>query len=213
MLRLGTSAPVLAFNGRDGEWRAAVFAEGRKSAELRPVEQTRPQTSPSDLLFLFAPLKHARLDYMVQKAVEMGVGALKPVFTARTQASRVNLERMRANAIEAAEQCGILAVPAILPDEPFGSALKGIENDRLLVFCDENAPLTNPIRALEQVGNIPAKLAVIVGPEGGFTEEERALVLGHPNSVRVSLGPRVLRADTAAVAVLALIGATLGDWR
>jgi 16S rRNA (uracil1498-N3)-methyltransferase len=162
---------------------------------------------------VFAPLKHARLDYMVQKAVEMGVGALKPVFTARTQAARVNLERMRANAIEAAEQCGILTVPAVFDAEPLPVALKAMEDDRLVVFCDEDAPLTNPLRALEQVGNIPAKLAVIVGPEGGFTEEERALVLGHPNSVRVSLGPRVLRADTAAVAVLALVAATLGDWR
>jgi 16S rRNA (uracil1498-N3)-methyltransferase len=213
VLRLGAGDHVLVFNGRDGEWRAALSGEGRKRAELRPVEQTRPQTPLSDLLYLFAPLKHARLDYMVQKAVEMGAGALKPVFTARTQASRVNLERMRANAVEAAEQCGILAVPAVLDAEPLAPALRAIEDDRLVVFCDEDAPLTNPVRALEQVGNIPAKLAVIVGPEGGFTEEERALVLGHPNSVRVSLGPRVLRADTAAVAVLALVGATLGDWR
>jgi 16S rRNA (uracil1498-N3)-methyltransferase len=120
---------------------------------------------------------------------------------------------MRANVIEAAEQCGILTVPAVLQDEPLAPALGTLEADRLLVFCDEDAPVANPIRALEQGGNIRSKLAVIVGPEGGFTEEERALVLGHPNSVRVSLGPRVLRADTAAVAVLALIGATLGDWQ
>jgi 16S rRNA (uracil1498-N3)-methyltransferase len=212
VLRLRPGADVLVFNGRDGEWRASLSGEGRKSAELQAVEQTRPQTQPNDLLYLFAPLKHARLDYMVQKAVEMGVGTLKPVFTARTQASRVNLGRMRANAIEAAEQCGILAVPAVLPDEPLAAALRAMEHERLLVFCDENAPLANPVRALEQVGNIAAKLAVIIGPEGGFTEEERKLVLGHANSVRVSLGPRVLRADTAAVAVLALVGATLGDW-
>jgi 16S rRNA (uracil1498-N3)-methyltransferase len=213
VLRLGPGDHVLVFNGRDGEWRASLSGEGRKHAELLPLEQTRPQTQPNDLLYLFAPLKHARLDYMVQKAVEMGVGVLKPVFTARTQASRVNLARMRANAVEAAEQCGILAVPVVLPEERLGPALEALEDDRFLVFCDEDAPLTNPIRALEQVGNIPPKLAVIVGPEGGFTEEERALVLGHPNSVRVSLGPRVLRADTAAIAVLALVGATLGDWR
>jgi 16S rRNA (uracil1498-N3)-methyltransferase len=213
VLRLGVGDHVIAFNGRDGEWRAALSGEGRKNAELLAIEQTRSQTQLNDLLYLFAPLKHARLDYMVQKAVEMGVGALKPVFTARTQAARVNIDRMRANAVEAAEQCGILAVPAVLPAEPFRPALKALEDDRLVVFCDEDAPLTNPIRALEQVGNIPAKLAVVVGPEGGFTEEERALVLGHPNTVRVSLGPRVLRADTAAVAVLALVAATLGDWR
>jgi 16S rRNA (uracil1498-N3)-methyltransferase len=213
VLRLRAGDAVLVFNGGDGEWRAALSGEGRKSAHLEALEQTRPQTPPSDLLYLFAPLKHARLDYMVQKAVEMGAGALKPVFTARTQASRVNLERMRANAIEAAEQCGILAVPAVLPDEPFAAAIASLDDDRLLVFCDEDAPVANPLRALEGARNVPAKLAVVVGPEGGFTDEERALVLGHPNAVRVSLGPRVLRADTAAVAVLALVQSALGDWR
>jgi 16S rRNA (uracil1498-N3)-methyltransferase len=213
VLRLRAGKAVLVFNGRDGEWRAILSGEGRKSADLEAVEQTRPQTPPGDLLYLFAPLKHARLDYMVQKAVEMGAGALKPIFTARTQASRVNLERMRTNAVEAAEQCGILAVPAVLPDKPLAAALASLEGDRLVVFCDEDAPVANPIRALEGARNVAAKLAVIVGPEGGFTDEERALVLGHANVVRVSLGPRVLRADTAAVAVLALVQAALGDWR
>jgi len=204
---------VLVFNGRDGEWRAALAGEGRKSADLQVLEQTRPQTPPSDLLYLFAPLKHARLDYMVQKAVEMGAGALKPVFTARTQASRVNLERMRANVVEAAEQCGILALPAVLPDEPFAAAFRAIGGDHVVLFCDEDTPVSNPLQALDRARNIPAKLAVVVGPEGGFTDEERALVLGHPNAVRISLGPRVLRADTAAVAALALVQAALGDWR
>jgi 16S rRNA (uracil1498-N3)-methyltransferase len=213
VLRLKSGDQVLVFNGRDGEWRAAMAGEGRKSADLQVLEQTRPQTPPSDLLYLFAPLKHARLDYMVQKAVEMGAGALKPVFTARTQASRVNLERMRANVIEAAEQCGILALPAVLPDEPFAAAFRAIGRDHVVLFCDEDAPLSNPLQALDRARNIPAKLAVVVGPEGGFTDEERALVLGHPNAVRISLGPRVLRADTAAVAALALVQAALGDWR
>ena len=213
VLRLRAGDDVLVFNGRDGEWRAALSGEGRKSAGLEAFAQTRPQAPPSDLLYLFAPLKHARLDYMVQKAVEMGAGALKPVFTARTQASRVNLERMRANVVEAAEQCGILAVPAILPDEPFAAALAALEDDRLVVFCDEDAPVADPLRALEAARSAAAKLAVVVGPEGGFTDEERALVLGRPKAVRVSLGPRVLRADTAAVAVLALVQASLGDWR
>ncbi|HEX2726330.1 MAG TPA: RsmE family RNA methyltransferase, partial [Beijerinckiaceae bacterium] len=115
--------------------------------------------------------------------------------------------------VEAAEQCGILAVPEVLPEEDFGSAIKALEPDRLVVFCDEEAPVANPVRALEQVGNTAGKLGVVVGPEGGFTDEERALVLGRPNCVRVSLGPRILRADTAAVAVLAAVQATLGDWR
>ena len=212
VLRLRNGAAVLVFNGRDGEWRAALRGEGRKGAELEIAEQTRPQTPPADLLYLFAPLKHARLDYMVQKAVEMGAGALKPVFTARTQASRVNLERMRANVVEAAEQCGILAIPAVLPDEPLAAALAALEADRLVVFCDEEAPVADPVAALAAARDRAAKLAVVVGPEGGFTEEERALV-GRAACVRISLGPRVLRADTAAVAALALVQAVLGDWR
>jgi 16S rRNA (uracil1498-N3)-methyltransferase len=213
VLRLKAGDAVLVFNGRDGEWRAEIAVEGRKAAELTAVALTRAQTLPSDLLYLFAPLKHARLDYMVQKAVEMGAGALKPVFTRRTQASRVNLDRMRANAVEAAEQCGILSIPAVLPEEDFSKALAALEPDRLVIFADEDAPLSDPIVALQQVGAGAVKLAVLVGPEGGFTEEERALVLSHPRVVRLSLGPRILRADTAAVAGLTLVQAVLGDWR
>jgi 16S rRNA (uracil1498-N3)-methyltransferase len=198
---------------RDGEWRAEVAAEGRKAADLVCVERTRAQTEPLDLVYLFAPLKHARLDYMVQKAVEMGVGALGPVFTDRTQATRVNLERMRANAIEAAEQCGILSLPTVLAEQDFDKAVKALEPDRLLIFCDEDAPVANPVDALSRVRNNKAKFAVIVGPEGGFTDEERTLVAAREGCIRVSLGPRILRADTAAVAVLAVVQSTLGDWR
>jgi 16S rRNA (uracil1498-N3)-methyltransferase len=212
-LRLKSGASVLVFNGRDGEWRASLAEEGRNSARLVVEKQLRKQTAPADLLYLFAPLKHARLAYMVQKAVEMGASALKPVFTRRTQASRVNLERMRANVVEAAEQCGILAVPEVLPGEHFAPALGGLEPDRLLVFCDEEAPVANPISAASEVLRLPAKIAVMVGPEGGFTDDERALALRHPWVVRLSLGPRILRADTAAVAALAIVQAVLGDWR
>jgi 16S rRNA (uracil1498-N3)-methyltransferase len=213
VLRLRVGGDVLVFNGRDGEWRARLAAATRKTAELELLERTREQTEPLDLLYLFAPLKHARLDYVVQKAVEMGVGALKPIFTRHTQVTRVNRERMRANVVEAAEQCGILSLPAVLPEEDFRRALDGLDRDRMLIFCDENAPLGDPIEALRGARNITAKFAVIVGPEGGFTDEERTGVLGHPAVVRLSLGPRVLRADTAAVAVLALVQAVLGDWR
>jgi len=213
VLRLKPGGSVLVFNGRDGEWRATVAAEGRRDARLCLEEPTRPQTARPDLHLLFAPLKHARLDYMVQKAVEMGAGLLQPVITRRTQAARVNEERMRANAVEAAEQCGILAVPEICPPADLGRAVAGLEPDRLLVFCDENAPSAGPVDALAPYRNRPAKLAVAVGPEGGFTDEERALVAAHETTVRVSLGPRILRADTAAVAALALVQATLGDWR
>jgi 16S rRNA (uracil1498-N3)-methyltransferase len=213
VLRLKPGEKVLVFNGRDGEWRAELGQEGRKSADLRVEEQVRPQTAPGDLLYLFAPLKHARLDYMAQKAVEMGASALKPVFTRRTQASRVNLERMRANVVEAAEQCGVLCVPEVLADEDFARALGGLEADRLLVFCDEEAPVANPVEALSGLADRPGRLAVMVGPEGGFSEDERALALRHPRVARLSLGPRILRADTAAVASLAIVQSVLGDWR
>jgi 16S rRNA (uracil1498-N3)-methyltransferase len=154
---------------------------------------------------------------MVQKAVEMGAGALRPVFTRRTQSARVNLDRMRANVVEAAEQCGILTVPEVLPETDLDGALRSLEPDRRLVFCDEDAPVADPLKVLtaeaEPGGNSIPKLAVIVGPEGGFTDEERVRVAAHEKVVRVSLGPRILRADTAAVAALALVQASLGDWR
>lgn len=210
VLRLGAGATVLAFNGRDGEWRATLRPEGRRHASLEAAEQVRSQPPTSDLLYLFAPLKHARLDYMVQKAVEMGAGALRPVKTARTVPARVNGERMRLNAIEAAEQCGILAVPTIHPEQLFAAAIRSLEPDRTLVFCDEDAPDANPVAALSRVAAGP--LAVLIGPEGGFAPEERALLIAQPRVVRISLGPRILRADTAAVAALALVQATRGDW-
>jgi len=213
VLRLRPGDSVLVFNGRDGEWQAEIRGDGRKSADLVCVEQVRPQVPARDLLYLFAPLKHARLDYMVQKAVEMGAGALQPVITRRTQSTRVNLERMRANVIEAAEQCGILSIPEVRESVDLTAALAALEPDRLLVFCDEGAPVANPMAALEPLGNNIVKIAVIVGPEGGFTDEERARVAARDNSVRVSLGPRIIRADTAAVAALAVVQSVLGDWR
>jgi 16S rRNA (uracil1498-N3)-methyltransferase len=215
VLRLRDGDNLLLFNGRDGEWRTRLEATGRKAAILHAVEQTRPQIPAADLLYLFAPLKHARLDYMVQKAVEMGAGAMKPVFTRRTQAGRVNLERMRANAIEAAEQCGILAIPAVHEGEDLAPAIRSLEPDRLLVFCDEEAPEADPVAALRQAAPAEERppLAIVIGPEGGFAPEERELLMAHPRAVRLSLGPRILRADTAAVAALALVDAVLGDWR
>ncbi|HXW19638.1 MAG TPA: 16S rRNA (uracil(1498)-N(3))-methyltransferase, partial [Roseiarcus sp.] len=162
--------------------------------------------------YVFAPLKYARLDYVAQKAVEMGVRRLRPVITRRAQAGRVNLERLRANAVEAAEQCGVIWLPEILPDVPLLAALKEWPVDRLLIFCDEEAPLSDPIAALDDRGARGRAMALLVGPEGGFEEDEREMILRVPNVVRISLGPRILRADTAAVAALALIQAKLGDW-
>jgi 16S rRNA (uracil1498-N3)-methyltransferase len=213
VLRLKSGGSVLVFNGRDGEWRAEIMEAGRKAAALVPREQIRAQVPPGDLLYLFAPLKSARLDYMVQKAVEMGASALKPVVTRHTQVTRINRDRMRANAIEAAEQCGILSIPEILPEENFSRALGALEPDRLLVFCDEEASVANPVEALSGLRGHAGGIAVLVGPEGGFAAEERALVLHHPRVARLSLGPRILRADTAAVAALAVVQTVLGDWR
>ena len=226
VLRLKPGDGILAFNGRDGEWQA-VLGEGKRPA-LVLQQQTRPQTEPQDLHYLFAPLKHERLDYMVQKAVEMGVSRLQPVLTQHTQVKRVNVERMRANAIEAAEQCGVLWIPEISEPTSFGRALAARNADRLLVFCDEAADVKDPVAVLAHAREAPSAmlpltmpsagaaaqpLALLIGPEGGFAEEERAALLKQTNVVRLALGPRILRADTAAVAALALIQAALGDWR
>jgi 16S rRNA (uracil1498-N3)-methyltransferase len=209
VLRLKPGGRVLVFNGRDGEW-TATLAGAKHAATLTVDARTRPQTTATDLHYLFAPLKAARLDYMAQKAVEMGVSRLQPVLTRHGQVARVNLQRMRANAIEAAEQCGILSLPDVGEPVSLAQALAGREAARRLVFCDEGAEATNPVAALAGLPRSP--LAVLVGPEGGFAEDERALLLKQPNVVRLSLGPRILRADTAAVAALALVQALLGDW-
>jgi 16S rRNA (uracil1498-N3)-methyltransferase len=208
VLRLGAGDAVLVFNGRDGEWRARLAGEKRR---LRLVVEgrTRPQTSAGNLIYAFAPLKHARLDYMVQKSVEMGASVLAPVLTQHTQAARVNLERMRANVIEAAEQCGVLAVPRVDEPRPFDRWLAALGDDQVVVFCDEEAEVADPFAALARAPDGPTVL--LVGPEGGFAEAERRALLER-RSVQLSLGPRILRADTAAVAALALVQAARGDW-
>ncbi|HKF12134.1 MAG TPA: 16S rRNA (uracil(1498)-N(3))-methyltransferase [Xanthobacteraceae bacterium] len=216
VLRLKAGDSVLVFNRRDGEWRGTLGGKKRSFA-LAITERTRPQPNALDLHYLFAPLKHARLDYMTQKAVEMGASRLQPVLTRHAQVARVNLERMRANAIEAAEQCGILTLPEIRAPLSLERMIAELEPERLLVFCDETADVKDPVAALAQArhtrqGHAPP-LAVLVGPEGGFAPDERAALLKLPNAVRLALGPRLLRADTAAVAALALVGAVLGDWR
>jgi 16S rRNA (uracil1498-N3)-methyltransferase len=217
VLRLPGGAAVLVFNGRDGEWRARLTEAGKRGAALEVGEQTRAQTVPCDLHWVFAPLKHARLDYLVQKAVEMGVSRLQPVTTRHTQIARVNGERMRANAIEAAEQCGILTLPEIAEPTTLDRFIAARTPDRALIFCDEDAPVKDPIATLTAVreGLAPDRrpLALLIGPDGGFAEEERVVLLRQPNVVRLALGPRILRADTAAVAGLALVQAVLGDWR
>ena len=222
VLRLKSGDAVLVFNGRDGEWGAELSGSGKRAA-VRLDRQHRPQPPRADLDFLFAPLKHARLDYMVQKAVELGVTRLRPVLTQHTQVARINLERMRANAIEAAQQCGVLSIAEI--SEPVQLAtVAAADPDRLLVFCDEDAEVADAVAALNEARPLPSALvpadaaqpqpvAVLSGPEGGVSEAERALLMKRPNIVRLSLGPLILRADTAAVAALTLTQAVLGNWR
>jgi 16S rRNA (uracil1498-N3)-methyltransferase len=211
VLRLSAGESVLVFNGRDGEWQASILGRKRPDS-LSIVAQTRPQDRLPDLAYVFAPLKHARLDYMVQKAVEMGASSLQPVLTRFTQVSRVNGERMRANVIEAAEQCGILNIADVAEPVALDRYLNQRGAQRLLVFCDEAADVSNPLQALQ--GGLAgfSGVDILIGPEGGFAEEERGILLRQPRTLRLSLGPRILRADTAGVAALALVQAALGDW-
>src|SRR6266571_6228779 len=192
VLRLSAGDTILVFNGRDGEWQAAIGGRKRPDS-LKIVTQTRPQDRLPDLAYVFAPLKHARLDYMVQKAVEMGASSLQPVLTRFTQVSRVNGERMRANVIEAAEQCGILGIAEVREPVPLDRYLSARQGSRLLVFCDEAAEVANPVRALQHGLSAADGIDILIGPEGGFAGEERALLLRQTRTLRLSLGPRILR--------------------
>jgi 16S rRNA (uracil1498-N3)-methyltransferase len=211
VLRLAAGETVLVFNGRDGEWQARIAGRKRPDS-LEILIQTRPQDRLPDIAYVFAPLKHARLDYMVQKAVEMGAARLQPVLTRFTQVSRVNGERMRANVIEAAEQCGILSLAEVADPMPLDRFVSQRQPERLLVFCDEAAEIASPLEALQYGLTAADGIDILIGPEGGFAEEERALLLRQPKALRLCLGPRILRADTAGVAALALVQAALGDW-
>jgi 16S rRNA (uracil1498-N3)-methyltransferase len=211
VLRLAVGDTILVFNGQDGEWQAQI-AGRRRPDQLIIVAQTRPQDRLPDIAYVFAPLKHARLDYMVQKAVEMGASRLQPVLTRFTQVSRVNGERMRANVIEAAEQCGILSLAEVAEPVPLDRFVSQRQSNRLLVFCDEAAETASPLGALQHGSTGTDGIDILIGPEGGFAEEERVLLLRQPKTLRLALGPRILRADTAGVAALALVQAALGDW-
>lgn len=211
VMRLSEGASVLTFNGRDGEWQARLERPAKKKGALSPQVQVRAQTEAPQLHYLFAPLKHARLDYMVQKAVEMGAGVLQPVMTQHVQASRLNLERMRSNAIEAAEQCGILTIPECREPMKFDAMLESYRDDRHVIFCDEREDSQSPIDTLRSLPAAP--LALLIGPEGGFSAEERDRLRSESFVSAISLGPRILRADTAAVAALAVLQAAIGDWQ
>lgn len=211
VLRFADGDAVLAFNGRDGEWKATLSFPSRKKLLLTAVEQTRPQPEPCDLHYLFAPLKTGRIDYMVQKAVEMGAGVLQPVMTQHVQGKITNLDRLKANVIEAAEQCGVLGIPDVAAPVKLTELLETWPQDRRIIFCDESDAGQNPLPVLN--GITERKLALLVGPEGGFSSEERGMLHALDFVTAIPLGPRILRADTAAVAAMAVIQAAIGDWR
>ncbi len=210
VLRMEEGAEILLFNGRNGEWKASLTFPTRKRILLSATEQTRPQPAPSDLHYLFAPLKIGRVDYLVQKAVEMGAGLLQPVMTQHVQGKVSNLDKIRANVIEAAEQCGILGIPEVAEPIKLSDLLDRWPGERRIIYCDEGDAGQNPLPLLSRVAE--KKLALLVGPEGGFSEEERMRLRSLDFVTAIPLGPRILRADTAAVAAMAMIQAAIGDW-
>ncbi len=219
VMQLKSGAGILLFNGRDGEWLAEVVKAGKAKATVLVRENITAQRQETDLWYLFAPVKKARLDYMIQKATELGVSLIRPVLTARTSLDRLKEDQIRMNAIEAAEQCERFSVPAVEPMIKLEHLLAEWPGDRLIMFCDEEGgddQNTFPVgRAIDEVNawqERPQKWAILIGPEGGFSPEERHLIRLHPNVVPVTLGPRILRADTAAVVAIALWQSCAGDW-
>lgn len=210
VLRMKPGAELLVFNGRDGEWRASIGEVAKKSVTLEIREQERSQPPAPNLYYGFAPIKAGRLDYMVQKAVEMGAGIIQPVITQHTQMKKIGHDRLAANIVEAAEQCGVLSIPELRGAVSFDALLAEWPRERRLIFCDEGADTDNPLPILRTIRNEP--LGLLIGPEGGFSEEERRQLRTLDFVTAIPLGPRILRADTAAVAALAVIQAVLGDW-
>lgn len=225
VLRRDAGESILLFNGRDGEFAAEIIEMKKKGGLAKVVSRTRDQESEPDLHLLFAPVKRGALETIVQKAVEIGVARLTPIITERTITPKVNVERLKAIAVEAAEQCGRLTAPKIAAPAKLASIIDAWPEDRLMMFCDEagddetqewggrRGRALPVLEALKVVDSAPKGWSVLTGPEGGFTLEERAALRAKAFVVSVTLGPRILRADTAAIAALTLWQAALGDWR
>lgn len=210
VLRLERGDPVAVFNGRDGEWLTRIDGFGKGWCSLAVQERLREQRNGPDLWLLFAPIKRGRIDSVAEKASELGVSRLWPVFTRHTDPHRVNLDRLRANAVEAAEQCERLTVPELVEPVPLERALAGWPEERVLFLCAESGGATPIAEAVRAHAGRPA--AFLIGPEGGFAKSELDEIRNRPFAVPVGLGPRVLRADTAAFAALACWQALVGDW-
>jgi 16S rRNA (uracil1498-N3)-methyltransferase len=206
VLRLRLGAELLVFDGETGEWLARIADVGKKRMELLVERRTREVENIPDVWLAFAPVKRAQTDWLVEKATELGAARLMPVITQRTIAERVKLERLGAIAIEAAEQCGRTRLPDIAEPASLKQFLSSRENERRLYFADESGG-ERAAAAFQ-----PGPALILTGPEGGFTDDERALVRAAPNAVAISLGPRILRAETAALAALAAYMAVAGDW-
>ncbi len=213
VLRLDAGAALALFNGRHGEWLARIDGIGKGWCSALPTEPLRPQEDEPVLHLVFAPIKRARIDFLVEKATELGASALQPVWTERTNVERVNIERLQANAVEAAEQTERLTVPVVHEPVRLGALLAAWPADRSLVLCDESGTAPPIAEALSHLKPMPSGVALLIGPEGGFTETELDALAKLPFVTRVGLGPRVLRADTAALAALAVFQAVAGDWR
>jgi 16S rRNA (uracil1498-N3)-methyltransferase len=209
VMRRAVGEAVLVFNGRDGEWRAIVTEAGKRGCALKLESRTQQQAAGADLDLLVALVKRARLETIVEKATELGVRRIRPIVTQRTNADHTNRARLQAIATEAAEQTGRLDVPQIVAAERLGPLLDGWEPARALVFCDEGGDVPPMLDA----PLAPGPAAILIGPEGGFSGEERARLRGLPFVTPVGLGPRILRADTAAISALTLWQARAGDWR
>ncbi|MGD9537505.1 MAG: 16S rRNA (uracil(1498)-N(3))-methyltransferase [Alphaproteobacteria bacterium] len=214
VLRRKVDDPVVLFNGRDGAWRAVLAVAYKSEATLHVEAQLAPQAASPDLWLLFAPLKHAPIDFLVEKATELGVRRLLPVLTRYTQSERLNLDRLRARAIEAAEQSERLDVPEVAAAQELGRALDGWPAERPLLVCDEagGEPIMAALERLRTEGKAGAPLALLTGPEGGLADDDRKALSLVPSRLAVSLGPRILRAETAALAALACTQSVLGDW-
>jgi 16S rRNA (uracil1498-N3)-methyltransferase len=211
VLRAKSGNLVALFNGRDGEWLAEISQAGKRGVIAACRKQTASQAGTPDIWLVFAPVKKTPADYLVQKATELGASVLQPVFTRRTIVTRINQERMLANAIEAAEQSGRLSVPEVREDVSFEKFLAGWPKERRLLFCDEGGDAKAMTQAARESRGGPT--AILTGPEGGFDPAERAALRALPFVTPVTLGPRILRADTAALAALAIWQSVGGDWR